>query len=387
MDALWASVAFGAALLVAAVTLRRIRTSRADPTSSAGETGKTEAQADRQAPASLPAPASASATSMSAASVQALSPLIVDATRLIVERRRAYLDTFGKLPRPPRLLQHLLSPSLFRLADSRELVELIRADPLIAARILSAVNSAAYALPCRITSLEQAVNWLGLDAVRILGLRYAMRAAFSTDSEERRRRLDELWTASGLAAEVAQRLSPELDAGARGLLVSAVLLSFLGRIAIAAAAPRALLAPLSRQDPVQRMHAEQEALGLTAGQIGRLLMLEWKLAAPLVDCAAGIETLPLHRPAAFAPDHGALLALGHLCVRVGEHIACADSRSLATFDPGGDERAECFHWCEHLQHPALAAATQRLRSGEFDELLERHCTPRSRTGSPAHAVG
>lgn len=386
MDALWASVAFGVALLVAATTLRRIRASRAGPAEPAGEPGKAEAQADREAPAPLPASASASASAPAATPVQPPSPLIVDASRLGAERRRAYLDTFGKLPRPPRLLQHLLSPSLFRRADSRELVELIRADPLIAARILSSVNSVAYALPCRITSLEQAVNWLGLDAVRILGLRYAMRAAFSTDSEERRRRLEELWTASGLAAELAQRLSPAMDAGARGLLVSAVLLSFLGRIAIAAAAPRTLLAPLSRQDPVQRMHAEQEALGLTAGQIGRLLMLEWKLAAPLVDCAAGIETLPLHRPAAFAPDQGALLALGYLCVRMGERIACGESRSLATFAAEGDEPAESFHWREHLQHPALAAAVRRLRSGEFDGLLERHCAPQSYEGSPAHAV-
>jgi HD-like signal output (HDOD) protein len=352
MDALWASVAVGAALLVVAATLHRLRAPRAGS-------------------ASPWPPSPTGSATPKPASERPSSPHVVDATRLPAERRRAYVDAFGKLPRPPRLLQHLLSPRLFQLADSRELVDLIRAEPLIAARVLSAVNSAAHALPCRITSLEQAVNWLGLDAVRILGLRYAMRAAFPTDSNERLRRLDDLWAASGLAAEFAQRLSSAPGFRSRELLVSAVLLSFLGRIAVAAAAPRALLALLSQHDPLQRLQAEQEALGLTAGQIGRLLMLEWKLDAPLVDCTAALETLPLHRAATFDTDDGALLALGYLCVRLGERIVCGELRSLATFDPETEARPEWLHWREHLQHPALVAVVQRLHSGEFDELVER----------------
>lgn len=297
---------------------------------------------------------------------------IVDATQLNAEQRKSYIDIFSKVPRPPRLLQHLLSPSLFNAASTAELVDLISADPLIAAQVLGTVNSAIYGLPHKVTSIGQAVAYLGLNSVRILGLRYLMRATFRADSPERQERLEELWRASALAAELAQRLSAPLGADARGLLVSAVLLSFLGRLTVTATTPRPLLSELPRRDPFERLQAEQAKLGLSAGQIGRLLMIEWGLPEPVVACAAAIEALPLHPAAAYAPDNGALLALGFASVRLGEQLACGELFDLQSIDLQTDPAPEWYHWREHLQHPQLAGLPDQLRAPDLDAALKRH---------------
>jgi HD-like signal output (HDOD) protein len=52
-------------------------------------------------------------------------------------------------------------------ADLRRSVE---CDPSLSARILRCVNSAAYALRCQVTSLQQAISFLGFDQVRNLAI-------------------------------------------------------------------------------------------------------------------------------------------------------------------------------------------------------------------------
>ena len=61
---------------------------------------------------------------------------LLRAADLPEERRMAYLSTFHEIPRPPKLLDHLLSSGFVNTASSAQLVDLITAEPLIAARIL-----------------------------------------------------------------------------------------------------------------------------------------------------------------------------------------------------------------------------------------------------------
>ncbi len=379
MDMIWIGVGVSAALAIAAyVLVRRPPRSAPAPRRPASASGRAAApavpvagEATRPPPAPRP-PAVAEAPPDTAVPAVLEQCRIIDAQQLGADRRKGYIDVFGKVPRPPRLLQHLLSPSLFNAASSAELVDLISADPLIAAQVLATVNSAVYGLPRKVTSIGQAVTYLGLNSVRILGLRYLMRATFRADSAERRERLEELWQASAVATELAQRLSAPLGADSRGLLVSAVLLSFLGRLTVAATTPRALLAELPRHDPFERLQAEQAKLGLSAGQIGRLLMQEWGLPAPVVDCAAAIDTVPLQAASRFAPDTGALLALAYVSVRLGERLAFGELPDLLAVQLRTDPAPEWHHWRGHLQHPALASLPEQLHAADLDAALKRH---------------
>lgn len=269
-------------------------------------------------------------------------------------RRTALTTVFREVPRPPKLLHHLVSPDFFGAASSAQLVDLISAEPLIAAKVLAAVNSPMYGLSREVTSVSQAVNFLGLNAVRALCLQYLMQNAFRTDHPERQRQLEQTWTASALASELVQRLSGALALEDRGPLVSAVVLSFLGRLATLAVVPKGVLPRIPARTLVERARAEEQLLGLSASEIGRLLMTEWALPASVVADAADLNRLLVTPVADATDDRLVRLAVGYLGARLGERLAVGELADLATFDLDNGHDAEIFHAVNHLP-PALKA--------------------------------
>ena len=75
-------------------------------------------------------------------------------------------------------MQQLLSPEFVARASSTELSELVMAEPLIAAKVLSTVNSPFYALQKPVTNIGQAVTFLGINTVRSICLQYMLAEAF-----------------------------------------------------------------------------------------------------------------------------------------------------------------------------------------------------------------
>lgn len=286
---------------------------------------------------------------------------LTPADALAPARTEALVKVFQHVPRPPKLLHHLLSPDFFSSASSAELVDLIRAEPLIAARVLATVNSPLYGLRSPVQSIGQAVTYLGLDAVRSLCLQYILVDAFKADSPERQQVLDSTWRASALGSELMQHLARELGVPEPGPLVSAVVLSFLGRLATAAALPRKLLAQVPRQGLLPRLVAEQQILHLASPEIGRLLMRHWGLPDSIVNDAAGIDAVLVTPADPARPGHHLRAALGYLCARLGEQLADGQRADLAGFTlvapDMAPDAADWHHLPSHL-NPALQARVQ-----------------------------
>ena len=74
-------------------------------------------------------------------------------------------STQASAVRPSRLIQHLAAVDLLNEASAARLVELIAAEPVIAGKLLSAVNSPLYGLQVPVASVAQAVTFLGLTQV------------------------------------------------------------------------------------------------------------------------------------------------------------------------------------------------------------------------------
>ncbi|MBL8360468.1 MAG: HDOD domain-containing protein [Rubrivivax sp.] len=293
------------------------------------------------------------------------------AAELPPERRKSYVDTFREVPRPPKLLRHLMSPEFLEAANSAQLVELISAEPLIAAKVLTAVNSPLYGLKSPVTSVGQAVTYLGLNTVRTLCLQYILISAFKADSPERQQVLDATWRASALASELTHQLCYRLGMAEPGFTVSAVVLSFLGRLATAATMPRALLPQIPARDLLARAEAEQQRMGLPASEIGRLLMTEWGLPERLVAEAADIDTV-LSTPAqGLDPARAPRLALAYLCARLGERLAVGEVPDLLTFDLAATADAELHHFRGHLSDARLAKLTEHVRAPALSAELQR----------------
>jgi len=306
----------------------------------------------------------------------------VPAHALVAARTEALVQVFQHVPRPPKLMHHLLSPAFFSSASSSELVDLIRAEPLIAARVLATVNSPLYGLRSPVQSIGQAVTYLGLDAVRSLCLQYILVDAFKADSPERQQVLDSTWRASALASELMQHLARELGVPEPGPLVSAVVLSFLGRLATAAALPRKLLAQVPRHGLLPRLVAEQQILHLASPEIGRLLMRHWGLPEAIVNDAAGIDAVLVTPADPAHPGQQLRAALGYLCARLGEQLAEGQRADLAGFTLPGTDDPDWHHLPGHLtpalqgrlqaalQAPGLSASVARLTKASHAERAE-----------------
>jgi HD-like signal output (HDOD) protein len=328
--------------------------------------------------ASSPEPA-AVAESLPAAApdVREPSPALVAfrATRaedLTDERRTGYIETFKNIPRPPKLLHHLLSPDFVNASSAAQLVDLIAGEPLLAARILTVVNSPLYGLATPMSSIGQAVTYLGLNAVRSLCLQYVLIASFRPDSVERKRMVHATWEASALGSELAQQLSQRLGFDDRGSMVSAVVLSFLGRLAIIAALSRGTLDSVARGSFLERTEAEQAVLGLSASQIGRLLMQEWGLPERIVDDASEVDAVLWTAAEALDAERGPRVALCYLCARLGERLAADPSLDLARVDPMADRGDDFFHLRGTLAKAPLADRLQAaLHAPELQARLRK----------------
>ncbi|HUP06939.1 MAG TPA: HDOD domain-containing protein [Caldimonas sp.] len=303
------------------------------------ESESAAAGTDRTAPA--PGPAAPPPVEAPSPALAAFRP--ARAQDLPEDRRTGYIETFKNIPRPPKLLHHLLSPDFVNASSASQLVDLIAGEPLLAARILTVVNSPLYGLSSPMSSIGQAVTYLGLNAVRSLCLQYVLIASFRPDSVERKRMVHGTWEASALGSELAQQLSQRLGFDDRGSMVSAVVLSFLGRLAIIASLSRGTLDSVAHGSFLERTQAEQAVLGLGASQIGRLLMQQWGLPERIVDDASEVDAV-LWTPAdALDPERGPRVALCYLCARLGERLAQDPALDLARVDPTADPGDDFFH--------------------------------------------
>ncbi len=382
MNTLFAGMAGVLVLLAAAAVLLLLRRP-AKPQAPALPAVRRAAQADtaQVRPVTRTAPAQASATPAVAATTvpaELAGFQHVLADTLTAERRSAFIAMFRDVPRPPKLLQHLMSPEYLNTADSSQLVELIGAEPLIAAKVLAAVNSPLYGLKSPVRSAGQAVTYLGLNSVRSLCLQYILITAFKADTPQRQQILDGTWRASSLASELAQQLCYRLNMPEAGTTVSAVVLSFLGRLATAATMPQGMLAKVPDRDFLQRSRAEQGLMGLCAGEIGRLLMVDWGLPAHIAADAADIDTVLVTPFSALDSQRNARLALGYMCARLGEQLACGERTDLLDFDLQHSTAVELHHLQAGLADARLAPLAEVLREPRLSADLQRMLAALSR---------
>jgi len=287
------------------------------------------------------------------------------------ERRLRYIKAFRDVPRPPKLLQQLLSPAFLHSVSTAQLVDLINAEPLFAARLLAAVNSPTYGLARKVLSVEQAVMILGLETVRSVCLQYMMISSFKADTPQRQVLLDTTWTTSALASEITQRLARSLPFEDRSSAVSSVVLSFLGRLATVALTPMGTLDRIPARDLLARTHAEQALLGLGAAEIGRLLMIDWDLPAEVISDACEIDQLLVGPCVSVDPRRVHRLAVAYIGARLGERVAEQGVSALTTFDLQGDDGAETFFVKHHFTHPSLASVPDLLRDPALHDTVSR----------------
>jgi HD-like signal output (HDOD) protein len=110
------------------------------------------------------------------------------------------------LPSPPPIVQQLRSTS----ADTSTLGKIIAQDQELAQEVLETINAPYFNLVRKISSIDEAVRFLGQDRITKLTTARSLRTAFITRKSSF---LEEVWSSSNRVAIVAVLLAKELKKG------------------------------------------------------------------------------------------------------------------------------------------------------------------------------
>lgn len=198
-------------------------------------------------------------------------------------------DVVGQLGQLPSLpdLYHAINAELAKPdASLKSIAAIIARDVAMTAKLLQLVNSAFFGLGRRVTSIEQAVNYLGIDVIRALVVSNAAFTAFDNDEGGF---FTSLWRHAELTGALAYEIARENDDNvAHGEALLAGMLHHIGALVLAARLGDRYRELCASTDGSQRaiVAREREELGCDHGRVGAYLLGLWGLSDPIIEAIA-----------------------------------------------------------------------------------------------------
>ncbi|MFV0438147.1 MAG: HDOD domain-containing protein [Desulfopila sp.] len=196
------------------------------------------------------------------------------------------IERSGRLPVLPEVLVRLLEACEAPDCPLAEISEIISKDPALSLRVLQLVNSAYYGFRQSFTAIEQAVAYLGANAVKSLALTTSVHQVFETKKagEREKRESGYFWYHSLLTATLAKLLARELGAESAEDAYLAGLLHDIGKRLLASTFSGSYVADYSNSvDSETLLAREVEATGVNHCEAGAWLVSRWKLGSLVAD--------------------------------------------------------------------------------------------------------
>jgi diguanylate cyclase (GGDEF)-like protein len=188
------------------------------------------------------------------------------------------LKASNRLPSPPGVALHILELSRSDDTSLEDLAMTISSDPALASRMLKFVNSPSAGFGRQISTLDEAVNQIGLRGVQLMALSFSLVSSGKVEVCSNFD-FDRFWSrslacavAGKIFAQTAGRLDPN-EAFITGLLLH------IGQLALACGIPDAYEAVLAEASsrPQDLPAIEREKLGATHIDVSTRLLQDWKL--------------------------------------------------------------------------------------------------------------
>lgn len=198
-----------------------------------------------------------------------------------------YFRDLEQLPQFPGIATKVLRVLSKDDAKVNEIAGLIRADAALASELLRIVNSPLYGMKTRVSSIQQALLFLGFDEIRRFVLAVSMRGFFKSAM-----RLDVLrgmWRFSLACATVCEELSIACSAseGRDDRAYTAALLADIGRLGLFVVHPQQYSALLAESDPaIDIRERERAAFNVDHCEAGAWLAVKWDLPDEVERVAA-----------------------------------------------------------------------------------------------------
>ena len=248
----------------------------------------------------------------------ALQSLLTDPTI------RALVSGVDHLPSAPAvyfaLTQALSKPE----TTIAEVAEIVQEDPAISAKILQLVNSAYFGLPQRVTTLQHAVSYLGLDPIKALALSAHVFGTFA-GAKASGLSIDRLQKFSLLTASLAKRFAPDKKLADEAFTSGIV--HDVGKLTLAMRMPGEFgeINRIAAESGRPAHVVERERLGASHAEIGAYLLGAWGLPLTVVE-AVGFH----HNPSAITEGAREVLAAVHIADALVDHAPASPSAPLDT---------------------------------------------------------
>ncbi len=194
------------------------------------------------------------------------------------------------IPPLPQVVTDLLREVQDSKATAASVAAVVSRDSALAASLLRMVNGAASGLSRKVSSVSEAVSYLGFGAVKSLVLQLRLGdvlpfgAGASNDPADNEAR--ELWVHSLAVSYIADALAEMAGGVDRGFVTTVALLHDIGKLALLSQfrdrAAQLRSSGMENADGVTPRHREALLLGGDHAAIGAALGLKWKLPADLV---------------------------------------------------------------------------------------------------------
>ena len=217
--------------------------------------------------------------------ISALRTACTLSDRLARPQLRRLLGGIDTLPSPPRSFLAINAALSEPDACAASVSQLIEQDAGVSAKMLQLVNSAFFGLSRRVTTVHDAVTFLGLASVRSIVLASELSEGLGSSAPDLAPDVEEINEHSLAVAVAARELVPadkRFDAFTAGMLHD------VGRLAVAASAPglfRRTRDQAAARD-VQVDVVEREILEATHADLGAYLLQMWGLPLVLIEPVA-----------------------------------------------------------------------------------------------------
>jgi len=199
---------------------------------------------------------------------------------------RRVVGTVGELPSLSTTYTLLTQAVTDPDASIGHLAEIIQQDVAMSAKVLQLVNSAFFGLAQKVTTLQNAASYLGIETIKNLALASEAFRVLAPDPRIPQSVCESMQKHAHQVAAIAGALP--IDPKARDVNVVAALLHDIGSLFLASAMPDQFCAVLARKRACgcRTFEAEEELIGTSHAEIGAYLLGLWGIPNLAVEAIA-----------------------------------------------------------------------------------------------------
>jgi putative nucleotidyltransferase with HDIG domain len=186
------------------------------------------------------------------------------------------------VPPLPHVVGQLLKEIQDPNATAASVGSIASSDPAMAASMIRTVNSAAFGLSRKITSVAEAVNFLGFTSVKSMVLRLQLEQTLG-GAAKGNEDVEDLWIHSLVVSYIADTLARKVPGVDKGFVSTLALLHDIGKLVVQTQFPQEAAELRGSGNGESPLSREVRVLGVDHAALGANLAAKWGLPGDLVQ--------------------------------------------------------------------------------------------------------